>query len=269
MSLPSSVQDFSDISDSLRAEILSWYDRRGQELEGRAGWNTLETNSGFAERRGRPLEEMVEERLGIASLEGLRLVDLGCGFGALSVLFAAHGARVTALDPNRERFEVARAVAERHGFEIGFVQGRMRAIPLDTASFDVAVQNNSLCYVTSPEERRESLAETARVLRPGGVLVARNPNRWHPVDQFSRLPLVQMLPPGAAVAVAAWLGRKRSNALAVSPLQMRRELADSGFVGIVHHRHRERRGPDILKLVARYQHFSALRSDVRLAPASE
>lgn len=259
MARPSDTPDFSEIADSLRAEILSWYEERGERLEGTAGWNTLETNSGLAERRALPLEEIVCERLRVTSLHGLRMVDLGAGFGALSVLFAARGARVTALDPNRDRFHVAEAVADRHGLELRFVQAHMRDIPLDSGAFDVAVQNNSLCYVTTKEERARSLRETSRVLSRAGVLVTRNPNRWHPKDQFTGLPLIQLLPTRRAVAVAARLGRARSDALAVSPAQMRRELRASGFTDVVHHAHRNSRGPRRLKLVARYQHFSALR----------
>ena len=43
-----------------------------------------------------------------------------------------------------------------------------------------------------------ALRETHRVLRPGGSLIVRNPNRWHPLDQFTGLPLLQLLPPHQA-----------------------------------------------------------------------
>src|SRR5215213_6924847 len=105
---------FAPVVPSLREEVLGWYERHGQRLEGEAGRSTLETNSGYVERRGAPLIEMLRERLGGRSLEGLSLIDLGCGFGALSAFFAALGAHVTAVDPNVSRFEVGTAVARRH-----------------------------------------------------------------------------------------------------------------------------------------------------------
>ena len=40
------------------------------------------------------------------SIEGLRLIDLGCGFGALAVFFAGRGATVTGIDPIADRLEV-------------------------------------------------------------------------------------------------------------------------------------------------------------------
>src|SRR5919109_2184855 len=107
------VSDFSPVADALREAVLDWYGSRGEQLEGDAGRVTLETNSGYVERRGRPLLEMLRRHAGIDGLDGLELVDLGAGFSALSAFFAAQGAAVTAVDTNRDRFEVGRSVAER------------------------------------------------------------------------------------------------------------------------------------------------------------
>lgn len=265
MGLPLTPDGFEAIASSLREEVLAWYERRGERLEGQAGWNTLETNSGFVERRGAPLEDMVCWRLGTPSLEGLRLIDLGCGFGALSAFFAARGAAVTAVDSNDARFEVGQAVAEGHCLRVRFAHGRMQDLPLANGDFDVAVLNNSLCYVVEGEQRDAALAETARVLRVGGVVVCRNPNRWHPRDPFTRLPLVQFLPVDAAAAVARRLGRKRSVAVAISPRQARRELRAAGFTSIHHHAAHGARKAPALKLVARYHHFTALRGGTPMA----
>jgi len=253
------VGDFDPLAGALREEVLSWYERRDQGLEGAAGWNTLETNSGFVERRGQPLLAMLGERLGGRSLAGLALVDLGCGFGALSVFFAAHGARVTAIDQNVARFEVGEAVARRYDLPVRFLRSRMERLELSDAGFDLAVQNNSLCYLTGRAQRLSALDETLRVLRPGGLLIGRNPNRWNPIDQFTGLPLVHLLPPRAAAGLSARLGRERSLALAVSPLRLRRELRRAGYEAVVHHGFVESTRPDALKPVARYHHLSARR----------
>ena len=250
---------FGSIVPSLREEVLGWYERHGQSLAGEAGMSTLETNSGYVERRGVPLLTMLGERLGGRSLEGVSLLDLGCGFGALSAFFAAHGAQVTGVDPNVSRFQVGTAVARRHGLPISFVAGRMERLPLPDGAFDLAVQNNSLCYLTGRDQRAQALAETLRVLRPGGVLIGRNPNRWHPLDQFTGLPLVHLLPPGPAATLSARLGHERSTALAVSPLRLRRELRSAGFEEVVVHGFVSSSRPDPLKLVARYHHLSARR----------
>lgn len=249
---------FDEIAATLREEVLAHSERSGVELEGRAGWNTLETNSGFVERRGAPLVAMVTERLGVASLEGLRLADLGCGYGALSAYFAFHGAHVTGIDLNRRRLEVGRRVAARHKLDVELAKGAMQDPALAEQSYEVVVMNNSLCYLAERELQLRALRAALRLLVPGGTIVIRNPNRLHPVDQFSEIPLLALLPPADAVRVAGRLGRRRSLCRLTSPRTARRELLDAGFGEVVQH---VGVGPRLTRpaLLARYSHFTALR----------
>lgn len=253
------ANDFDPIADALRRRVIKFYDDQEESLDGAAGVNTLETNSGFVERRAAPLVQIIRGSTGRASLEGMRLLDLGCGFGALSVFFAAQGALVTGIDPIEERLEVGRSVAAAHGLTAEFRHGWMEQLDLHDEAFDLAVQNNSLCYVVSRADRRAALAETRRVLKPGGSLVIRNPNRWNPVDQFTGLPLIQLLPPDQTARVAALLGRSRSEVRLTSPLEAIRELRRAGFVGVGHVASPASRWPQAMKPVARYQHLTARR----------
>jgi 2-polyprenyl-3-methyl-5-hydroxy-6-metoxy-1,4-benzoquinol methylase len=260
---PSAGQDgtgrpFDAIAAALRDEVLAHCERNGVELEGRAGWNTLETNSGFAERRGAPLVEMATARLGVRSLKGLRVADLGCGFGALAVFFAFHGGEVTGIDLNRRRLEVGRRVAERHGLAVELHRQSMEAPRLAEESVDLVVMNNSLCYLAEPGAQERALRAARRMLRPGGAIVIRNPNRLHPIDQFSGIPLLGLLAPDEAVRVAERLGRARSRCRLTSPRAACRELHGAGFVGTIHHVS-ARRALTRPSLLARYSHFSALR----------
>jgi 2-polyprenyl-3-methyl-5-hydroxy-6-metoxy-1,4-benzoquinol methylase len=252
-----STRDFTPIADSLRSTVLDFYAERGESLDGPAGVNTLETNSGFVERRATPLLQTLAQITGRDSIEGLRLIDLGCGFGALAVFFASQGATVTGIDPIADRLEVGRAVAAEHGLPVEFSPGRMEELDFADESFDLAIQNNSLCYITDREGRRSALAETARVLRPGGFVVIRNPNRWHPRDQFTGLPLITLLPPHAATRLAARLGRPRSEVRLVSPLEGKRELRRAGFTDVTLAASPASRWPEFMKPIARYQHLVA------------
>jgi len=254
----SGARPFDAIAATLREEVLAHCERNGVELSGRAGWNTLETNSGFAERRGEPLAKMAAARLGVRSLQGLRVADLGCGFGALSVYFAFHGADVTGIDLNRRRLEVGRRVAERHVLTVELHRQSMEAPHLPERSFDLVVMNNSLCYLAEPGAQVRALRAARRLLAPGGAIVIRNPNRLHPVDQFSGIPLLGLLAPDEAVRVAARLGRARSRCRLISPRTACRELHEAGFVGAIHHAP-ARGGISRPALLARYSHFSALR----------
>src|SRR5437763_10891045 len=126
---------FEPIARSLRAEVASFYP--GAELSA-ADEATIETNSGFVERRGELLLQTLGERLP-EGLTGLELLDIGCGFGELSIYFAVQGARVSAIDANGERLAVGRAVAESHGLQVTFETALADRLPFADDSFDIAV----------------------------------------------------------------------------------------------------------------------------------
>jgi 2-polyprenyl-3-methyl-5-hydroxy-6-metoxy-1,4-benzoquinol methylase len=254
-----SARDFNPIAESLRRGVLAFYRDRGEEIGGPAGLNTLETNSGFVERRGAPLVEILREHTGLDSIEGLRVLDLGCGFGALSAFFAAEGASVMGVDPTEDRLAVGRTVAAEHGLDAEFHGGRMQALELPDETVDVVVENNSLCYVVPREERRAALSESLRVLRPGGRLIIRNPNRWSASDQFTGIPLLPLLPPRQAVAVANRLGKERSLVRLTSGPEAVRELRHAGFEEVRSVSPPERSWPAFMRPVARYQHLIARR----------
>ena len=254
------MTDFGPFSESLRGAIADFYAEQGQSVDVPDRRMTLETNSTYVERRAAPLVQMLADTAGVRTLAGASVIDLGCGFGALSIYFAAQGATVTGVDPNSARLQVARRVADQHGLPIHLLAGRMEQLNIPDASFDIAVHNNSFCYLVEPDHRRRALGETWRVLRPGGALVVRNPNRWNPVDQFTGVPLIHLLPPHMAVRVAGALGRRRSLCRLASPPAARRELRKVGFVDVQQPGFGpESRKPNGLKVIARYQHFTARR----------
>ena len=246
------VVDFPPIALSLRREILRFYYDDGKQLLDPAGLNTLATNSGLAESRAAILEHALEVAE-IPSLEGLKLLDIGGGFGALALLFASRGADVVAVDPNVRRFEVGRRVAEEYNLPVRWMRASMEELEVGEAVFDVAVMNNSLCYVVSRSARRAALKRTLRALRPAGVLVVRNPNRVHPVDQFCGVPLLGLLPPTGAMVAAKVLRRHRSRVRLMTRRGARRELTRSGFsdVQVV----RRPSASRLREAVAGYQHL--------------
>lgn len=254
-----SARDFNPIAESLRREVLAFYRDRDKEISSAADLNTLETNSGFVERRGEPLLEILHEQTELDSIAGLRLLDLGCGFGALSAFFAARGATVMGVDLKEDSLEVGRKVAAEHGLDVQFQPGRMQKLDLADETFDVVVVNNSLPYIVPRDDRHAALSESLRVLRPGGHVLIRNANRWSTRDQFTGIPLIQLLPPNQAVAVANRLGRERSLVRVTSGPEAVRELRHAGFEEVHNVSPPDRRWPAFMRPVARYQHLIARR----------
>jgi SAM-dependent methyltransferase len=222
------LPSFAALAHDLRAEVILHYERRGQQLDTPSDLRTLDTNSVLAADRGRLLLRLLAER-GSGTIAGRRVLDLGAGFGSLALYFAHLGADTVAVDPNDERMQVAVTLAARHGLALSAVTAHAQSLPLQDASFDFVVANNSLCYLDDRSTRRLALAEIRRVLRPGGWFVMRNPNRLHPRDQFTGLPLLALLPPTGARYVVEKLGRERSSVLLRSPLGAVNELRRSGF----------------------------------------
>ena len=98
----------------------------------------------------------------LGSLRGARVLDVGCGTGALASALAerAH-ARVWGVEPSEGMLAVARARVPRAA---GLRHGRAERLPFRDGWFDAVV----LSLVVHLLERPAALAEAARVLVPGG-----------------------------------------------------------------------------------------------------
>lgn len=93
-----------------------------------------------------------------------RVLDIGTGEGQLARALAADGAEVVGLDPTASQIDVA---VGRGGGPVFSLAGS-DALPVADASMDAAV----VCLVFEHVDALdESLAEVARVLRPGGRFV--------------------------------------------------------------------------------------------------
>lgn len=100
----------------------------------------------------------------------LSVLDLGAGNGWLSHRLALHGHDTVALDIREDQVDglgAARALTVRAGGRMRLCAASFDAIPLPTASVDLAVFNAALHYALDLEA---VLAEAARVTRPGGRL---------------------------------------------------------------------------------------------------
>lgn len=84
-----------------------------------------------------------------ADMRGLRLLDAGCGTGALAVEAAQRGAQVVAIDVSRSLVQVARDRAGPAGEDIRFEVGDMLDPYLGT--FDHVVAMDSLIHYRAPD----------------------------------------------------------------------------------------------------------------------
>jgi SAM-dependent methyltransferase len=109
--------------------------------------------------------------------EGKEILDLGAGFGIEALLVAIFGAkRVVATEIDRDMVEVGRYLAERMdppmtNFESKYGDGIAMQFPSE--SFDGIMTN---CVISHVRDLEGFLAETSRLLRPGGVFFLSDEN---------------------------------------------------------------------------------------------
>ncbi len=131
-------------------EFFAGYSRLGRSvdgLDGAAEWPAL--------------------RAMLPDVRGLKVLDLGCGFGWFCRWARAHGAaQVLGVDVS-ERM-LARAAVSTRDAAIAYTRADLELVELPPASFDVAYSSLVFHYVADLERL---MSEVHRSLRPGGCLV--------------------------------------------------------------------------------------------------
>src|SRR6185295_10647464 len=96
----------------------------------------------------------------------LKVADLGCGEGYLTIEAARWASRVVAVDRSAVVLKRARALAERRRVaNVVWKKGELEKLPLGDASVDVAMLSQALHHAVDPAR---AVAEAARVTVPGG-----------------------------------------------------------------------------------------------------
>lgn len=161
---------------ALEAEIGRYWDERAESYS-----NGVRGELGDSRRDAwqRVLERVSDARISHAAAHNrsARVLDLGCGPGFFSILFAEMGCFVDAVDASDEMLGRARANAKAMDVEasITFHQGDVTVLPFDADSFDIVASRNLTWLMRDPVA---AYAEWMRVLRPGGKLVVFDAN-WY------------------------------------------------------------------------------------------
>jgi ubiquinone/menaquinone biosynthesis C-methylase UbiE len=140
---------------------------------------------------------------------GAHAIDVGCGLGddahALSRLVGSHG-RVVGLDSSAALLERARARGESEDGSVSFVVGDAHDLPFPADSFDAARIERTLQHLEDPAR---VIGELARVTRPGGVVLANEPDWGTLVSTGRPHQLIrEMLAAAEAQIRNPWIGRE-------------------------------------------------------------
>jgi SAM-dependent methyltransferase len=103
----------------------------------------------------------------IGDVSGCDVLEYGCGGAQWSIALARRGARVTGLDNSARQLDYARAAIAASGVAVTLVHAPAERTPLADASFDVIFCDHGAMGFADPAR---TIPETARLLRPGGIL---------------------------------------------------------------------------------------------------
>ncbi|MDR3073778.1 MAG: class I SAM-dependent methyltransferase [Deltaproteobacteria bacterium] len=104
-----------------------------------------------------------------------RLLDIGCGYGALAIFFAMRGIETVGIDLEERALEAGGALAAKLGIA-NVTFSRMDACAITSAGFDAAISTDffeHLTYSAQPVHLRS----VRQALNPGGIYTIRAPHR--------------------------------------------------------------------------------------------
>lgn len=129
-------------------------------------------------------------------LEGLSVIDIGCGGGILSEPMTRLGAAVTGIDPVEESAGVARAHAQGAGLSINYRTATAEDTAREGLTFDAVVASEVVEHVAD----LGSFLRTCRSLcKPGGRLILSTLNRTaksYGLAIFAAERVLGLVPPG-------------------------------------------------------------------------
>jgi SAM-dependent methyltransferase len=162
--------------------------------------------------------ELVSRRLGLA---GGDVLSVGAGWHPGRHLFPAGAFRLVAVDADPDRVTGLAASGGAEEAHVGHA-GRLRLAP---GSFDVVLYRLVLHHIAFQGPLAPCFSEAARLLRPGGAMIAIEPGLWHPI--------------GAALSLANRTGAATAlhgtpDDIPLSPRRLTAEARAAGLVPELH-----------------------------------
>ncbi|MBR2535707.1 MAG: bifunctional 2-polyprenyl-6-hydroxyphenol methylase/3-demethylubiquinol 3-O-methyltransferase UbiG [Hyphomicrobium sp.] len=124
--------------------------------------------------RNAATEHFRKDSKSLRPLAGLTALDIGCGGGLVSEPLCRMGANVTGIDPSERNIAIAKGHAEPQGLVIDYRAQRVEELASAGESFDIVA---CLEVVEHVPDVGQFIAECARVVRPGGLVVFSTLNR--------------------------------------------------------------------------------------------
>ncbi len=170
------------------------------------------------------IKETVCEHFGLdpdadRPLEGLRVLDIGCGGGLLCEPMVRLGATVTGVDALERSLKTAKTHAEQVGIEVDYRHGTIeQMVEAGEAPYDVVLNMEVIEHVANPPE---FMGDCGAMVRPGGLMMCSTINRTLKAFAFAIV---------GAEYVLRWLPRgTHQYAKLVKPVEITRWMTEAGL----------------------------------------
>jgi SAM-dependent methyltransferase len=178
---------------------------------------------------GRSYEHLSEVIAIRRLLDGRRFgsaVDVGGGYGRLSVVLADYADTVTLIDPSSQQLGLARTFLERHPAISARCMSATR-MEFPDASTDLVTMVRVMHHLPDPAQE---LAEVSRILRPGGYAIIEAANSAHAINRLRHLLRGEPIP-AKSVDIRPEAAKRRGAAPFVNhnPRTVARQLRTAGL----------------------------------------
>lgn len=157
-----------NVADETRRVRQVYQHREKEAVSGRGAPLDLYERCAIHEREELLVRIFSEQ--GVKTLAGLRILDVGCGSGALLRHLCDFGAdpkRCFGIDVIYKRVQTAR----RLGPNLGIALASGAQLPFEDETFDIVLQFSVFTSVLAPQLRQAIAGEMLRLLRRGGRLI--------------------------------------------------------------------------------------------------
>jgi S-adenosylmethionine-dependent methyltransferase len=114
-------------------------------------------------------QEVIARQLAEHVVDGMRVLDVGCGQGSQALRLAARGCRVTGVDPSPPLLQLFSDEAAAAGVDVELIEGRIEDVDrlLVGREFDLVCSHGLFMYL---DDRQRALKSLAARLGPKGRL---------------------------------------------------------------------------------------------------
>ncbi|WP_444908455.1 class I SAM-dependent methyltransferase [Microbulbifer sp. TRSA005] len=146
----------------------------------------------------------------------MNILEFGCGTGTTAICHAPHVQHIEAVDISENMLEIGRTKAREACIDnIRFTRGTLTEFNAESASFDAVLGLNVIHLLP---DRRDVLAEAARILKPGGVFVSSTVCMGNSYIRFIKL----LAPLGKFMGLMP-------DVFILTKVKLEKEIQDAGF----------------------------------------